>query len=399
MSEPEVQPARLSPGVLWTLRILAIGSLGVAVFLLGIDVAWMIKQRTTKVPFCAAFTWLDCESVLSHPRWSYLFGVPVALPAAVLYLLALIMLFRTRHVSSWSVLSFAAGSIPVAAGWFVWLQLGVMRKICQYCMIEHALGVAMAALLLLHGFRLGKLRGGAAALGAAAVGVMIAGQLIVQPAGVRQLVVATEVGQTGPYEEPGPVDRVVSLADGQVKLNTTQHPLIGSPTARHVIVEVIDYSCPRCRITQDKLKAVMPLLGGDYALMVMTFPLNSGCNRHVEYDDERHKDACFYSKLAMALWMVDASKYEAFHHFMFDHQQEMTRDKALAEAHDLVGVARLEGMRVDERIDKLLKRDIELAARLGVQQLPGILIGDQVFTYMGPEPDELAEKFRKAFEP
>jgi protein-disulfide isomerase len=119
----------------------------------------------------------------------------------------------------------------------------------------------------------------------------------------------------------------------------------------------------------------------------------------VEYDDERHKDACFYSKLAMALWMVDASKFKAFHQFLFDNQNDMTRDKALAEAHDLVGRARLEGMRVDERIDKLLKRDIELAARLGVMQLPGILIGDQVFTYMGPEPSELAEKFRKAFEP
>ena len=380
------------------MRILAFGSLGVAMFLLGVDVAWMIKQRTTKVPFCAAFTWLDCESVLSHPRWSYILGVPVAAPAAVLYMITVYMLFRTRRVSSWGVLSFAAGAIPVAAIWFVWLQLGVMHKICQYCMVEHALGMTLAVLLVLHGFRLGKLRGRAVVLGAAAVGLMIAGQLLIQPAGVRQMVVATEVGAAGPYEEPGPADRVVALAGGQFKLNTTQHPLIGSPTAKHVIIEVVDYSCPRCRLTQNKLKEVMPLLGEDYALMVMTFPLNSECNPHIDYDDERHKDACFYSKLALSLWMVDASKYEAFHHFLFDNQDDMTRDKALAEAHDLVSRARLEGMRVDERIDKLLRRDIELASRLGVQQLPGILIGDQIFSYMGPEPDELADKFREAFE-
>lgn len=399
MNDAPIQPARLSPGVLWTLRMLAIGALGVALFLLGIDIAWMIKQRTTEVPFCAAFTWLDCESVLSHPRWSYLFGIPVAAPAAGLYGVLIVMLFRTRRREAWGVFCFAAGAIPPAAAWFIWLQLGVMHKVCQYCMVEHAIGLTLAALLTLHGYRLGRLKGGAIMLGVAAAGLMIAGQLIVQPAGSRHIVVATEVGDEGPYREPGPEDRAVRLAEGRFILNTTQHPMIGSPTAQRVIVEVIDYSCPRCRLAQDKLKQVMPLLGPDYALMVMTFPLNTECNHHIEYDDERHKDACFYSKLALALWLVDASQYEAFHHFLFANQQAMTRDQALAEAHRLVGRARLEGMRIDPRIDKLLKRDIDLAARLGVQQLPGVLIGNQVMTYLGPEPTDLAEKFRKAFEP
>lgn len=404
MDNDATQPSQLSPGVLWTLRALAIAGLAVALFLLGIDIAWMIKQQTTKVPFCSAFMWLDCEAVLSHPRWSYVLGLPVSVPAVGLYIVMLAMLFvvspRRSEKSNriaWWWLSLGGGAIAIAAGWFIYLQLGVLGKICQYCMIEHVVGLTFAVLIVVHGFRLQRLSSPAMLIGAAAAGGMITLQLLATPAATRSIVI-DPVTKGEPYLETGPDIQAVPLAEGQVTLNTSQHPMVGSPAAKHVIVEVLDYTCPRCRLAYEKLEKVMPLLGDDYALLVVTFPINTQCNPHVEYDDPRHADACFLAKLAHALWITDPSQSEALHHFLFRNQKQMTRDMALDKARELVGMRHLEGHRIDPRVDKLLKRDVDLVNRLGLNRLPGLILRDKVMTYLGDEPERLAEKIREAFE-
>ncbi len=49
-------------------------------------------------------------------------------------------------------------------------------------------------------------------------------------------------------EEKAPkLSREVSFLNGKMRLDMYQEAVIGSPTAKYVVVEIMDYTCPHCR--------------------------------------------------------------------------------------------------------------------------------------------------------
>src|SRR3984957_20050048 len=134
---------------------------------------WMLRQSSGMrgLPGCGAGS--GCDAV-TRSRWARWCGVPVAGPAALLYLVLL---------AGFSYLSFsppgqfrdmvrtalfpAAPLLAAAAAWFIGLQAIGIRRFCFYCLVRQVLGSAIA-------------RGGVVAL--------VLGQVLVEPRMYRVVV-------------------------------------------------------------------------------------------------------------------------------------------------------------------------------------------------------------------
>lgn len=139
----------------------------------------------SKIVGCGGGLW-DCDHVTSDPQWSNWFGIPVAVPACLLYAVCLSSLAFVNTASAslrrtvWSVISLAGIAAGLAAIWFVSLQFLVIGHLCKWCLVAHTCGLCVAATVLWH-------RPAAphttkiAILSVLGVGVLVGGQLIHKP--------------------------------------------------------------------------------------------------------------------------------------------------------------------------------------------------------------------------
>lgn len=375
----------------WTAAIALIGS----AFLAFIGVGAIVAEKTAKVPYCSWASWLDCAAVLNHPRWSKWWGIPVGVPATLVYLWVLLLLTRPNLQSNervWQRLAAIAGAIVLAAGWFIYLQLAVIGKLCAWCLAEHAIGVMLAMMIWANRMpRLSSL-----AIGAGMAAILIGGQLL-QPLGfTSQIAIGQVVGLK--YEEPLNGQEPWVMAGGAVSLNPAAHPRLGPLTARKLLVEAIDYTCPRCHMLWKMLQPALPLLGEEYGVAVLTFPLNHRCNHYYTETDPRHEPGCDLAGLAHAVWLADPGKFHEFHDWLFENQDQIDAAAAKAEAERRVGAGRLREMLAKPEIDAMIKRDIEIAYLMGVRQLPGLFVKDDAVVVFPDDPEKLAQTLRHAME-
>jgi uncharacterized membrane protein/protein-disulfide isomerase len=379
------------------MRWTATAGLLISAGLAAVSVASILADRLARVPYCSWASWLDCAAVLSHPRWSRWLGVPVAAPATLLYLWALLLLIRPNLAANgrvWSRLRIIGTALPAAAGWFVWLQAGVIGKACVYCLIDHAVGAALGAMIWLAGPRDVGGRGAPAAGGLAVVGVLIAGQWLHEPDYARPIVLGTTIGNT--YTESRSDGRLLRLAGGAVVLDPESHLALGRTGARRWLVESIDYTCPRCHMLWRMLKPALPLLGEDYGVIVLTFPINHRCNRFYLETEPRHEQACELARIAQAVWAADRRQYHGFHDWLFEHQDKIDPASARIEAERRVGTEALRRATGLPEIEALIRRDVEISGMLGVRQLPGLFGSEQAIVVFPDEPERLAELLRAA---
>ncbi|MDH3584545.1 MAG: thioredoxin domain-containing protein [Phycisphaerae bacterium] len=367
------------------MRACALVGLAIAVFLLLDHVAPLLANK----PFCSFFSWMDCDTVLGHPRWSKWFGIPVSALATATYVVVVIALFwpaRSGRAARnrWWVLAAAATSIGLAAIWFIYLQLGPIGRVCPYCMTEHAVGLALCALVLFRVRRIlpGTAGGSAVGAGVLATAVLIAGQHLQEPTYTqRTLVIDLEGRGSG------------------IEINPSEHLVIGRPTAPRVMVKALDYTCPRCRRLAEQLRPAMDALGADYAVLALTFPLSHHCNPAYDYTDERHEQACLLARLAHAVQLAQPGRFAGFHHWLFEQQKRLRTEPGAArtEAERLVGASELARWLESPQVSERLQRDVQLARDLGVRQLPGFIAGGQVFSAFPEETGELVKLIRRVY--
>ncbi len=60
---------------------------------------------------------------------------------------------------------------------------------------------------------------------------------------------------------PAATRRTVAIIGGSVKLDVTQWPIVGSPQAKYIFVEMFDYACPHCRNTHRAIEGARKHLG------------------------------------------------------------------------------------------------------------------------------------------
>lgn len=371
-TNPTAQPgADKTPQWLnWVRLLLAVAILGAGYL------AWVALSHG---PVAGCGPGSGCDKVLQS-RWAYWLNVPVSIPAVLVYLAlfgATILLQKRPgpddQRGTWVAMIGLSVIVAGAAAWFVGLQMFVIEAFCKFCLTAHACGLAAAVLCLRHvplatdpdtpmwatgSGKTGVPRKALAPLvlmGLAGVLVLVGGQLLVQKE--RNLVkvfppAATNapkgVSATTPRPPPnspnahlaGP--HLLSLYNNQFLLSLDDVPLLGSPGASNVIVNLFDYNCIHCRMLHRILLGTQWRLSNQLAVVCLPMPMDTNCNPLVPADHPSFTNSCDYARLGLAVWRANRLAYPRFQNRVLwgDHPPsvEETRDFA----NELVGTEALQ---------------------------------------------------------
>ena len=171
---------QLAPSRLWMLTAICGVALGVSGYLA------YASLMTGDVVGCGSGDVWNCGNVLTS-RWSKFLGLPVSVIAAGLYsvLLGCLLTLQmstagNRRRFAWSLLTIGAVSAGLAAIWFISLQAFAVGRLCIYCEVAHACGMALCGCSWWRplGTRTTAMLSGVSVL---AVSVLIGGQLLATP--------------------------------------------------------------------------------------------------------------------------------------------------------------------------------------------------------------------------
>ncbi|MBL8813328.1 MAG: thioredoxin domain-containing protein [Planctomycetaceae bacterium] len=170
-------------------------------------------------------------------------------------------------------------------------------------------------------------------------------------------------------EAPKPEPRTVTVAGNRITLNVEQWPILGSPDAKYIFVEMFDYTCPHCRNTHSAIKGAFEQFGDDLAIVALPVPLESSCNRAASGGG--HYGACELGRIAVAVWRADASKFHEFHNWLFEGSR--TPAAAKAQAEKLVGADKLRKELDSQVPSQYIKRHVDLYVKVGSGSVPKLM--------------------------
>ncbi len=148
-------------------------------------------------------------------------------------------------------------------------------------------------------------------------------------------------------------------------LNGPDTPVGANPKGDVTIVEFFDYRCGFCkRVFPDIMKAINEDRNIRYVFK--EFPILG-------------PESVAASKTALAAWIVDKSKYEAFHQAMMGSKGGLPESRVMKMAAKAgYDVNALKKALADPRIDKMLEKNFALAQALDINGTPGFIIGNEV---------------------
>ncbi len=148
-------------------------------------------------------------------------------------------------------------------------------------------------------------------------------------------------------------------------LNDPDTPVGANPKGDVTIVEFFDYRCGFCkRVFPDILKVINEDKNIRYVFK--EFPILG-------------PESVAASKTALAAWIVDKSKYEAFHRAMMGSKGGLPESRVMKMAAKAGYDAKaLKKAMKDSRINKMLEKNFALAKALDINGTPGFIIGNEV---------------------
>jgi uncharacterized membrane protein/thiol-disulfide isomerase/thioredoxin len=181
--------------------------------------------------------------------------------------------------------------------------------------------------------------------------------------------------------------RLMKFLGGKLTLDIYQHPVIGSPEAPHIAIEMVSYDCPHCRKMYPIMEHALERYGDQVALLIMIQPLDKDCNKLVTDPAASHPGACTTAKLVMGVARINPSSFATFHDFLMS-----TKDKppamatVLPKAYVLADRSRLRQLTQSDEITKQLEGYVDLFGTLQKQSgkkdfgLPVQILGDHVMS-------------------
>jgi uncharacterized membrane protein len=189
-------------------------------------------------------------------------------------------------------------------------------------------------------------------------------------------------GSSAPVRtEPG---RMVEFLNGKLRLDVYKHPLIGSPDAPHVMIEMVSYDCPHCRKMHGIIKKALARYGDQVAVIIMPIPFEKGCNKLIVSDTGSKPGACVTARLAVGIGEVRPSQFAKFHDWLMSGDEEKPPgvDKTLPKAYEMAGRDRLRAYIHGEEVNKQIAEYVDLYSRLhGTRRdfgLPVQILGNNV---------------------
>ena len=197
---------------------------------------------------------------------------------------------------------------------------------------------------------------------------------------------AKSAGDAAPSESAGPKkSRLIKLLGGKLTLDVYEHPIIGSPEAPHIVVEIISYDCPHCRKMFPIMEHALERYGDQVALLVMVEPLDKECNKLITNPEMSHPGSCATAKLAMGVARVNPSAFATFHEFLMSTKDKPPEMQAvLPKAYVLADRDRLRKLTQGDELTKQLDSYVDLFATLQKRSgektfgLPVQILGDHI---------------------
>ncbi len=359
--------------VLWLARLTALGALVIAGYLLAVSLG-----SIPSVAGCGEDGVLGCDQVLSS-RWSRWFDLPVVLPGIVVYALAFLALFgicsKRRLFQSLSLLLLVVLAVPliVMAGWFLGLQWLVIKRLCWYCAAAHACGLFVAAFVVCCGpmpWQMHFARQPDSGTGLATRTTLAC--LVVGLVGSATLIAGQVL--VAPRPRDWQIVNIVGPAGKPITLDVRAFPRLGSPQAKYVVVEMLDYTCLHCRTMSAYLEQARKRYGSQLAILPLVVPLHPTRNRYIKTLNPRNEHASEYARLALAVWQANPGAFETFHRWLIESDHSLASAKEHAAS--LVGTDALDKATTLGDLDRQIQKNVEIYGQFGAGNLP-LLIYDK----------------------
>lgn len=147
---------------------------------------------------------------------------------------------------------------------------------------------------------------------------------------------STEEEDAPEFVRPQREKRLMKFRGLRTLLDVRDMPMVGNAEGKHVVVEMVDYTCSHCRHLH---KFIPPALEryDELAFVVYHTPLGKPCNRHVTKENERVRNACDYARLAIGVWLLEQEKFNQFHNYLMTGEKPPNVYEARQRARELVG--------------------------------------------------------------
>lgn len=175
-------------------------------------------------------------------------------------------------------------------------------------------------------------------------------------------------------------ERTIHLSGANVKLKTNQWPILGSPDAKHIFVEMFDYTCPHCRATQIAIRGARDRFKDDLAVIVLPVPLSRACNDTVTNEHASHRESCEIARIAIALWRVDAHKFPEYHEWLLTVNPIPNANTARNKAAQMVGAAALDKELALPNAARYISRHVDIYRKMGAGPVPKLVFPNTTLT-------------------
>ena len=336
---------------------------------------WMVFHSLAGVRLVGCGAGGGCDSVMGSP-WAYVLGgVPVSLPAVVVYLLlAVCVLFlggdrpedRVLDRILWPLMLFLSGCIVGAALWFCILQAFVLHAFCPWCTALHMLGIVTAVLVIAASPR----RYICFIAGLLAAGVFALVQVYTRPVAV--------------YDAGRADASLPSFTDEEI-------PALGPREAPEELTLLFDFQCIHCRRLHKVLPDLLEKAAGQYRIRLCPVPLSSACNPYIPASGiDRFAGSCALTRCALAVWYARPEAYEEYWNYLLgggDERASIAPEDAEARARVLLGDD-YDAASADPRIAEYLRKAEELFGRTSNREKSGIprIVHGQ--NWLVPETDD-----------
>ncbi len=172
--------------------------------------------------------------------------------------------------------------------------------------------------------------------------------------------------------------RTVHLSLANIKLRPEHWPMLGSPDAKHIFVEMYDYTCKHCRKTQKAMKGAREQLGDKLGVILLPVPLNRNCNPHAAGNP--NANACELAELALSVWKAANNQevFAGYHEWLLEGENPPSLADARAKAISLVGAPALDGAK--ESAQKFIKSNVDIYKRMNAGAVPKLIFATTVMT-------------------
>ncbi|EKT59485.1 DsbA family protein [Providencia sneebia] len=142
--------------------------------------------------------------------------------------------------------------------------------------------------------------------------------------------------------------------------NDPASPRLGAKDAKLVLVNFTDYNCPFCKRFDPQLEEIVKKYP-EVAVVIKPLPFKG-------------QTSLESSQLVLTLWEKDPKAFQALHE-KFMQKQGMLTEENIKQALKATGNEKLVA---NEKSSKTIRKNMELAEKLGVNGTPATLVGDEI---------------------